>query len=339
MKAKIKPRIQLKNRPKLEEHIPLDVPFIINIDPADICNFQCVFCPTGDRNLMRKTEGRYHGLMDFGLFKKIIDDICEFGRPIKVLRLYKDGEPLLHPRFPDMVRYAKEKGCADVIDTTTNASRLSPELNLKIIEAGLDKINISIYGMNETQYRSFSKININFTRLVENIRHFYEHSRGKCEMLVKINGDTVSEDDQKRFLEIFGDITDSIFIEHIMSCWPNYDFGTRGVQVNPNLGIYGQPIKEVTVCPYVFYSFSINSDGTASACFLDWERKLIIGDAKTESIKEIWNGVKLLAHQKMMLMKERKQNHVCANCDQLKRGQPDDIDRFADELLLKLERH
>src|SRR3989344_2394303 len=124
MKAKIKPRIDLENRTKLETVIPLSVPFIINVDPSDKCNLRCKYCPTADHELMRKTSGRNFGGMDFNLFKKIIDDICEFERPIKVLRLYKDGEPLSHPRFPEMVRYAKEKKCSEKIDTTTNASRL-----------------------------------------------------------------------------------------------------------------------------------------------------------------------------------------------------------------------
>ena len=86
MQAEIKPRIDLKNRTRLETVIPLSVPFIINVDPADVCNFQCKFCPTGDRKLIRNTPGRNHGLMDFDLYKKIIDDIGEFEKPIKVLR-------------------------------------------------------------------------------------------------------------------------------------------------------------------------------------------------------------------------------------------------------------
>ena len=74
MKAQIKPRIDLLNRTRLETVIPINVPFIINVDPADTCNFQCKFCPTGNRALMKKTPGRNHGIMDFELYKKIIDD-------------------------------------------------------------------------------------------------------------------------------------------------------------------------------------------------------------------------------------------------------------------------
>ena len=333
MKAKIQPRIDLKNRTKLETVIPLSVPFIINVDPADTCNFQCKFCPTGDRDLMKKTPGRNHGIMDFGLYKRIINDICEFEKPIKVLRLYKDGEPLLNPRLAEMIRYAKERKCAERIDTTTNAVLLNPKKNIEIVEAGLDRINISIEGINAAQYLEFSKCKIDFEKLVGNIRHLYENKK-QCEIIVKINGDILSEEDKKRFYEIFGDIADGVYIEHIMSCWP--EFKLKGVEINKDFGIYGQKIKEVQVCPYVFYSFSINSDGSASTCFLDWSRRLIIGDVKTESVKDIWKGTKLLDFQKMLLMKKRKSHPVCGNCGQMSHGQPDDIDNCVELLLQRM---
>ena len=335
MKAQIKPRIDLLNRTKLETVIPLSVPFIINVDPADTCNFQCKFCPTGDRTLMKKTPGRNHGIMDFKLYIKIIDDICEFDKPIKVLRLYKDGEPLLNLRIAEMIRYAKEKSCAKRIDTTTNAILLNPQKNTDLIAAGLDRINISIEGINAQQYWEFSKYKVDFEKLVGNIRHLYEN-KDQCEIIVKINGDILSEDDKKKFYEIFGDIADGVYIEHIMACWP--EFKLKGVEVNQEYGIYGQKIKEVMACPYVFYSFSINSDGSASICFLDWSRKLIIGDAKTQKVKDIWSGKELREYQKMFLMKKRKAHPVCGNCGQMSHGQPDDIDEYADMLSGRLRK-
>lgn len=333
MKAEFKPRIDLKNRTKLETVIPIRTPFIINIDPADICNFQCKFCPTGDRELMKKTTGRNHGIMDYELYKKIIDDICEFKDKVKVIRLYKDGEPLLNPYFADMVKYAKQSGCCDRVDTTTNASLLTHELSDKIIEAGLDRINISIEGVSEQQYLDFSRYKLKYTELVGNIKYFYDH-KTNTEMIVKINGDILTAEQKQFFLDTFGDITDGIFIESIMDCWPTFE--QKKVQVNELRGIYGQAIKEVLVCPYVFYSIAINSDGTTSLCFLDWHRKLVIGDAQKDSIVNIWNGEKLREYQKMFLRGDRKKHCICGNCGQLKQGQPDDIDIYAEELLKKL---
>jgi len=332
MKAELKPRIELENRTKLENVIPLATPFVIFVDPADICNFKCTFCPTGDKDLM-KSVGRPLKVMKFDLYTKIIDDIAEFDQKIKVLRLYKDGEPLLNKKLPQMIKYAKDKGVADKIDTTTNASALTNERSLALIEAGLDRINISIYGVNEKQYKEFSKVNIDFKKIVENVKFFYEN-RKQCEVLVKINGDTLTKDEKQFFLDTFGDYCDKIFIEHIMGCWPEFEI--KGVDINDEFGIYGQEIKEVSVCPYVFYAFSINSDGSVSTCFLDWARKLIIGNANTQSVKSIWFGEGMKEYRKMFLEGGRKEHPVCKDCGQLTHGMPDNIDKHSEKLLKKL---
>src|SRR5262245_44991812 len=138
VKAQIKPRINLENRTKLEEVIPLTTPFILFVDPASTCNFQCTFCPTGDRELIKST-GRYQGVMQFDLYQKIIDDLALFPEEIKVLRLYKDGEPLLNKNLAKMVAYAKQSGRVPYIDTTTNGTLITPARMGALIAAGLDK--------------------------------------------------------------------------------------------------------------------------------------------------------------------------------------------------------
>lgn len=333
MKAKIKPRIELENRTKLETVIPIEVPFLIFLDPSNVCNFQCKFCPTGNRDLIKRVN-RFPRLMGFDLYKKVIDDLCEFKKPIKVLRLYKDGEPLLHPRFADMVRYAKERKCALQVDTTTNASLLNPEKNLEIIDAGLDKIFISVEGLSEESYQNFAGYKLNFDKFVANIHHLYEH-RKSCQVLIKIVGDELSEEETKKFFDVFGDICDSIFVEHVAPCWPKFEM--RDVVPNQEVGIYGQKIKEVQVCPYIFYSLSVNSDGEVSLCFLDWSRQVIVGDVKTQCFKDIWNGEALFEYRKMHLLKKRKEHPICSVCGQLSHCLPDDIDPYAEMLLERLE--
>lgn len=326
------------DRPRLEEHIPLSVPFVINIDPSDKCPLKCKFCPTGDHELMKSTPGRWHGPMPFELFQKIVDDICGFEHPVKVLRLYKDGEPLANPRFVDMVRYAKESGACEVVDTTTNAVMLTREKSEALVEAGLDRMNISIYGMNSNQYDEFSGRSVDFERMVENIKHLYEISRGHMVINIKINGDVIPGEARDKFYATFGNFCDEINDEHVMSCWSGFDYEARGVAVNQTVGIYGHTLPgEVLVCPYVFYSFSINSDGTASTCFLDWDRQRLIGDAKTENVVNIWRGAQMRAHQEMMLRGERKSHPHCGSCGQMTHGSPDNIDPHREPLLEKFK--
>ncbi len=306
---------------------------ILFVDPASVCNFKCIFCPTGDLELIRQT-GRWQGVMNFELYKNIIDDLKEFDQPLKVLRLYKDGEPFLNKDFAQMVKYAKDSGRVDYIDTTTNGSLLDLDRVKPAIEAGLDRINISVDGLSDEQFFRFTRTKVNFAEFVEKIQNLYEHKQ-QCEIFVKIVGDEFTEEERTFFFDTFGDFADGIFIENYAPCWPQFDVETRmGVEITR--GIYQQPIGETNVCPYIFYQMAVNSDGTVSSCFLDWSRRLIMGDVRKESLKEIWDGEALFQLRRNHLLGKRKENPVCAVCGQLSHCLPDNIDLYAGQLLEKL---
>lgn len=339
MKAQIKPRITLENRTKLEEVIPLSTPFVLFIDPCNICNFKCRMCPNGSPNIIKRTN-RIQKRMDFGLYRKVINDLNEFDKPLKVLRMYKEGEPLLNVHFESMVRYAKNSGCINYIDTTTNGYLLSPTRSKSIIESGIDKINISVNGISYEQFLNNSGIRLDYNKYVENINNLYnikEDINKKCEIVIKIVGDYLTDDGKLKFYNTFGDSCDKIFIENIAPCWSNFDVEKHTkIKINQLKGIYNNELTNINTCPYIFYSMSINSDGTVSLCFLDWARKLIIGDVRKQTLKEIWNNDILYNYQMDNLNGKRKNNNVCKNCGQLIYGMPDNIDPYVDELKNKL---
>lgn len=321
MKAEIKPRITLEGRTPLQTVIPLSEPYLVFLDPSDICNAHCPHCPTGSGEAKKYRKPQ---LMEWDLYKKIIDDLCDMPEPIKTLRLYMMGEPLLNPRFADMVEYAKSKVRFGVprfgqIDSTTNGSLLTFAKSQEIIASGLDKIFISVP-------KSYDRL------YVQRIAHlsFVEYRRLKIH--IKIIGDGLEEGQIENFLFDFSPFADSISVEHLSPCWPNFDIGKVG-----DVGIYGQPLHEVQVCPYIFYSLAINSDGTISLCFLDWKKDMVIGDLKKESFKDVWNGITLRNERIMQLAGGRKLLRNCENCRQLKYGQADDIDRYAQEILGRLQ--
>ena len=334
MKANIMPRINLKERTALQEVIPLSTPIILFADPASACNFQCKFCPNGDRELIRLT-GRFQGFMKLDLLKKIVDDLADFQRQIKVLRLYKDGEPFLNKNLAQMVAYAKNSGCVQYIDTTTNASLLDPEKVKPVIDAGLDKINISVYGMIGQTYKEFCRYDFDFSQFLRNLSWLYEN-KGSCEIVVKIPNELLGRKNKEEFFKVFGDISDRVFVENFAPCWPDFDVRNRtGVKLDR--GIYDQPIGSTNVCPYIFYSMSANADGLVSTCFLDWGRKLVIGDAKTERMIDIWNSTAMNNHRFLHLEGRRKQHPVCSKCGQLSHCLPDNIDEYREELLCKMK--
>lgn len=336
MKAQIKPRINLDDRTPLQDVIPLETPFVLFVDPSSACNFQCTFCPTGDRELIKST-GRYQGGLRFELFQKIVDELSLFPDLIKVLRLYKDGEPLLNKNFARMVAYARQSGLVPYIDTTTNGALMEPEHIGPIIEAGLDKLNISVDGMNTDQYLRFTKYDFDFDKFIENVKWLY-NNKANCEIVIKIPAELITESQQQEFYDTFGDHCDRIFIENFAPCWPEFDVQKRtGFKMTE--GIYKQPVTCTDTCPYIFYSMSVNADGLVSACFLDWSRKLIVGDVRKQTLREIWNSKEFNALRLQNLEGGRTDNSVCAQCGQLSHCLPDNIDRYRQELLPRFVAH
>ena len=151
-------------------------------------------------------------------------------------------------------------------------------------------------------------------------------------MIVKINGDSLSDDQKKNLLIPL----DLLLMEYGLKVLCHVGLNLNFVMVSKliqTVGFMSQPISEVSVCPYPFYSFSINPEGTASLCFLDWGRKLLIGDVNKQSVKEIWEGDQMRKYRLMFLNGDRKSHPVCGGCGQMTHGQPDNIDQYADELI------
>jgi radical SAM protein with 4Fe4S-binding SPASM domain len=280
--------------------------------------------------------GRFQGVLKYEIFQKVVDDLGEFDKPIKVLRLYKDGEPFLNKRLADMVAYAKKAKHIEYIDTTTNGTFLSPERVGPVLEAGLDKINISVDGMNVETYAQFTGFKFDFEKFIENVRWLYAN-KGNCEVVIKIPGELITEAQRQQFFDTFGDHCDRIFVENFAPCWPEFDI-EKHTGVTITKGIYQQDVGETDTCPYIFYGYSVNSDGLVSSCFLDWGRKLIIGDVRQQSMKAIWNSDRMNMLRLQHLEGRRRENSVCGNCGQLSHCLPDSIDAHRPMLLARFKK-
>ena len=323
-------RIITKDRTKLEEVIPLSTPFVVSIDPSSACNLRCSFCYQHDIENRKKLVP---GNMGIVMYTSIIDSLSDFPGRVKTLRLYGFGEPYVNPHFPAMVSYAKKSGFVDSIDTTTNGTLITKEKALLTISAGIDRINLSIYGVSSEQYKKFTGADIDFEELVNNLRFLYQNRR-QCKIYAKINGDYISAEDKHNFIDIFSEITDGCNIEHTAACWDDVDIK----ELNKEVDIYGQPLgNEVAVCPYIFYSIQVRSDGTVSLCFLDWNRKLIVGDLSAERLSDVWNSDRVNRIRKQMLNWERDRIIPCNTCGQLRYGRPDNIDAFSRQILGRIK--
>ncbi|MEM7071310.1 MAG: radical SAM protein [Pseudomonadota bacterium] len=319
-------------REDLANILPLANPLSIHIDPASICNFRCSFCPTGDPHLIKKT-GRAQTMMPMDLYQKIINDIDRFKSPIKSLRLYKDGEPLLNPHLADMVGVAnklKKTGQIERIEFTTNGSKLSSDISDRLIANGLDRIIFSIEGVSEQKYWEFAKVKIDLKKLIDQIAYFYQQAGDQCHVHIKTISQNLGPDESQKFFDLFGPHCHQIDIEPVINGWS--EFEAFNDKIKPvDLTDYA-PVVHKTICPYLFYSLVVNSDGSVSTCCVDWNRKLIIGHTKNQTLQEIWDGVKMRMIRQTHIDKGCDSMKQCRNCIQKDFRCEDNIDSIRDQL-------
>ena len=69
------------------------------------------------------------------------------------MQFYFQGEPLLNKDLPQMIREAHEAGLYTIV--STNAQALTPQMAEALVQAGLDRIIISMDGLTEETYSAY----------------------------------------------------------------------------------------------------------------------------------------------------------------------------------------
>ena len=137
-----------------------ELPRFVQIEPVGQCNLRCRMCPIQFRT--DGTPGEPPAFMDFAVFTRLID---QFAR-LTELHLQGMGEPLMHPRFFDMVRYAAARGIE--VSTNSNLTMLSERRARECVDSGLHRIHVSLDGASARTYE-YIRVRARFAQVLRNI--------------------------------------------------------------------------------------------------------------------------------------------------------------------------
>ena len=146
------------------------VPLIATIEITNNCNFRCVHCYLNEKR---------NDYLSYDNVTKFIDQFCTLGGMYLTIT---GGEPLLHPQFLDIYKYAIKKGL--VITLFTNASLITDDI-IHILSAYKPRrIEITLYGYtNDTYQKVTGEHKINIDKILKNI---VKIKNAGIEILVKV---------------------------------------------------------------------------------------------------------------------------------------------------------
>lgn len=289
------------------------LPISIAIEPTTSCNLRCPECPSGLRSFTRPT-----GMLQEELFMRVIDELKD---TLLYLTFYFQGEPYLHPKFTELVRYASERNI--YTSTSTNAHYLDERNAQKTIASGLDRLIISIDGTTQETYQAY-RVGGKLEKVIEgtkNILHWKKELKSKTPhvifqfLVVKPNQHQI--DEVQQLGKTLG--VDEVKLKTAQIY--DYEKGSPLIPTLPKYARYEQNedgnyfIKNSleNSCWRMWQSCVITWDGAVVPCCFDKDAHHKLGELAHHDFKQIWQSDSYQNFRKSLLL-SRSEIEMCKNC-------------------------
>lgn len=267
-----------------------DFPMHLDIEATSRCNLRCTFC-----DKLPSLNKEQMGDIQFSLYKKIVTE----GAKYKLLgvKLSYRGEPLLHKDIVQMVAYAKEKGILDVY-FNTNGMLLDAGLCEQLIDAGLDRISVSIEGTDATAFEN-QRIGASFDTILNNIDILRHIRQKKGFSYPKIRIQTI--------------FYPGMDIEAYKAFWMPHCDEVAAIDYKDGVRRQKGLVRDWG-CPQLWQRMTIQWDGTVLACNNDDSRLFSPGNVNAKSIHECWHDKVVENARQMHKIGRSHEINACDGC-------------------------
>ena len=273
-------------------------PLYLLIEPVSACNLRCPFCFQIDKSFTRKP---YMGVMNFKLFKKIVDEANKIG--VGAITIASRGEPTLHKQFIEMVELLGKQENIFEIKINTNGTFLSEKICHSIFKNKVSQLIISADHYIKKDYERL-RLNSNFENVVKNVdllfnirKKYYTDSYTE----IRISGfDNEKNLDRNKFKEFWIQRSD-----HVTASYPMERWNTYKNEIHPSIK---DPCENLWDRMYIWF------DGKVNPCDADYKSYLSYGDFNNKSSTEIWND-KIIKKLRYDHLRESRNNITpCDRC-------------------------
>lgn len=287
---------------KLNLMKPLNLPFQFNIEPTNICNYKCVFCPQSEPD---HGKNRKQGYLEIESMRLFLDQIREVRSGNNMLSLTLDGEPTLNKDLPEFVRLINAEGLLPRF--SSNGRRLDTALVDALVASG--SFFLSVDFASEAQY--FDDIRGgkgDFKIVLENLRYIVDIARKNEKIFVElVNISHFSGADSKKTLREMKDLFPADLPDNII-------FRSRHFHnFCGHLKLGGK--DRYALCPYPWTTFTVTWNGDVVPCCRDTKARTVLGNVFKQTVSEIWYGERYEDLRKKLVEQDVESVEACKNCD------------------------
>ncbi len=246
----------------------------VRYEVTDHCNAACIMCPRDAHE-----DGRPHGVMDLERFRRSIDEVTALGAKRIVLTGF--GEPLIDRTLEDKIAHAKSRGLNTYV--ITNASLLTRERAERLMDAGLDELRVSFYGMRPETY-NVVMARLDFATALENVLGLLalRAARGRRKPKLELTYLVVEQNasDVDAFRAFWEPRADAIEIWRPHNFGDGRDYRTR----------HDDPALKTSCGRPDNGPLQIQWNGEVIPCCYDYNNQIVLGNAFEQPVLEVLGG-------------------------------------------------
>lgn len=290
------------------------MPWAISVEPSGICNLKCPECPVGAGIISRKGD-----FMAPALFSKILEDA---GTRLMWINFYFQGEPMINNHIFEMIKEASKHNIYSCI--STNGHFLSKEQCLRLIEANLSNLIISLDGLTQDVYSKYrkggdvDKVKDGIKQMVE-LRQksgnklpyitvqfvVFKHNEHEIEPMINWCRSAGVDKLEFKQAQINNFENRTVIAPSSIARFSRYNTLADG-SIEMKKKLYNHCFKQ-------WGSVVISWNGQLAPCCYDKDLIYSPGNIKNGSLKDIWYGKSLNGFRNQILT-SKKNIDICNNC-------------------------
>lgn len=283
------------------------LPPMVILDVTNTCNLKCIHCP---QPLLQASPHFKPNHMKWEHFTKVVDEMATIDQPM-LLRLAGDGEPTIHPRIQEMIRYAKAN-CRATLNLTTNGLVMGRDEIDAMLKAGIDLIDVSIDAYSKAVYDEVRRGG-RYERLMANIMTLLDRRqmlRAKTKVMVSFVAQKENRHETELFRDFWTPLVDKVLIRQLHSAVG---------QVKTEEAAAGNfaATRERFPCPHLWKRLTVDFRGLIKFCAHDWvhDQGVMLGNIQTATLQEVWKGRRLAGLRNNHETNQFPKGEVCTTCN------------------------